>query len=99
MRATCIWQPKFSTQEVLVATTKIIDGKNYLFFAGDRNHPDLYSFNGEKVKSECKISSNGKILCYNIPLSWLNNEGDLPEECARVRDAEYLRFKNKMKKK
>lgn len=99
MRVTCIWQPKFSTQEVLVATTKVVEGKNYVFFAGDKNHPDLYSFDGDKVKKECKISSNGKILCYDIPLGWLNNEGELPEELVKIKEIEYQKFKTKVKKK
>ena len=99
MTATVIWQPKFSTQEVLVSTLKVRDNKNYLFFVADRNHPDLYSYDGSKVKKECKITSNGKILCYNIPLSWLSNEGELPEELVKVRESEYIKFKNKVKKK
>ena len=98
MKATVIWQPKFSTQEVLVSTMKVREGKNYLFFVADRNHPDLYSYDGDKVKEKCKISSNGKILCYNIPLSWLNNEGDLPEELVTIKEEEYNKFKNKFKK-
>lgn len=96
--AICIWQPKFSTQEVLVATTKVRDGKNYVFFVADRNYMDLYSFDGNKVKKECKISSNGKILVYDIPLSWLNNEGELPQNLVSYRQQEYDKFKKKMKK-
>lgn len=94
----CIWQPKFSTQEVLVATNKVRDGKNFVFFAGDRNHPDLYSYDGTKVKQDCKVTSNGKIYCYCIPLSWLNNEGDLPKELEQIKEQEYNKFKNKSKR-
>ena len=98
MTASVIWQPKFSTQEVLVSTAKVREGKNYLFFAADRNHPDLYSYDGTKVKSECKITSNGKIYCYCIPLSWLVNEGELPEELVKVKEIELERFKKSQKK-
>lgn len=94
----CIWQPKFSTKEVLVATTKVREGKNYIFFVADRNFPDLYSFDGTKVKQNCKISSNGKILVYDIPLSYLSNEGELPEKLVTYKETEYEKFKKKMKK-
>jgi len=94
----CIWQPKYSTKEVLVATQKVREGKNYLFFVADRNWQDLYSFDGTKVKQECKISSNGKILVYDIPLSYLNNEGPLPEKLIAFKQIEYDKFKIKSKK-
>lgn len=97
MNYVCIWQPKFSTQEVLVATNKVREGKNYLFFAGDRNHPDLYSYDGHKVKLNCKLTSNGKIYCYCIPLSWLENEGELPDELQTIRNQEYEKFKKRTK--
>jgi len=97
--ATCIWQPKFSTQEVLIATNKVREGKNYVFFAGDRNHPDLYSYDGSKVKTQCKITSNGKIYCYCIPLSWLENEGDLPDDLKEIKEREYQNYKKRFSKK
>ena len=99
MNACCIWQPKFSTQEVLISTNKVPNGKGYLYFAGDRNHPDLYSYDGYKVKTQCKITSNGKIYCYCIPLSWLNSEGELPSDLVVMRNAEYEKFKKKYSKK
>lgn len=95
----CIWQPKYSTQEVLAATSKVRDGKNYIFFVADRNWIDLYSFDGTKVKETCKISSNGKIPVYAIPLSYLNNEGELPKKLIAFRQREYDKFKLKSKKK
>ena len=95
----CIWQPKYSTQEVLVATQKVRDGKNYIFFVADRNWVDLYSFDGTKVKQNCKISSNGKIPVYDIPLSYLNNEGELPKKLIAFKQQEYDKFKLKSKKK
>ncbi len=37
-------------------------------------------------------------MCFNIPLDWLINEGELTPEMISLRDTEYLNFKNKMKK-
>ena len=99
MSVCCIWQPKYSTKEVLIATNKVGNGKNYVFFAGDRNWKDLYSYDGEKVRKYCKISTNGKIYCFCIPLSWLVSEGDLPTEYQLQRDKEYENFKKKYSKK
>lgn len=96
--AVCIWQPKYCTKEVLVATNKVHSGKNFVFFAGDRSYQDLYSYDGDKVRQECKVTSNGKIYCYCIPLNWLINEGDLPEDLKELREIEYQKFKSKMKK-
>lgn len=96
--ATPIWQPKFSTRMVLVDRTKVREGKNYLYFVADRNHPDLYSYDGTRVRNECQLSTNGKIYCYNIPLDWLVSEGDLPEELIPIREKEYKKFQKFTKK-
>ena len=93
MTANPIWQPKFSTKEVLVAKLDVKPGKNYIYFVADRNHPDLYSYDGNKVKSEGRLCSNGKIICYAFPLDWLNSEGDLPEEFIPIKEKEYSKFK------
>lgn len=93
MKVSPIWQPKFSTKEVLVAKIDVKPGKNYLFFCCDRNHTDLYSYDGDKVREYGRLCSNGKIVCYAFPLDWLTSEGDLPEELVPVRDREYAKFK------
>ncbi len=98
MNAVCIWQPKFSTKVVLIDRLKVRSGKNYVFFAADVNHTSLYSYDGDKAKT-CPLTTNGKILCYNIPLDWLENEGDLPQELVAIRDREYAKFKRVNKKK
>lgn len=98
MNAVCIWQPKFCTKEALVAMEKVPKGKGYLYFAADRNHPNLYSYDGEKVRSECRMVSNGKIFCYCIPLSWLVDEGELGDALESERDRQYGRFKRSMGK-
>lgn len=93
IKAQPIWQPKFSTGEVLVDKRIVRDGKNYLFFCCDRNHPDLYSYDGTKVRESKRLCTNGKIICYHFPLDWLDNEGELPEEYHVIRDREYTKFK------
>lgn len=99
MSVCCIWQPKYSTMEVLIATSKVGSGKNYVYFAGDRNRQDLYSYDGDKVRNSCKITSNGKLYCFCIPLSWLVSEGELPAQYRLQRDVEYAKFKSKFGKK
>lgn len=93
MKASVIWQPKFSTKEVLVSKLAVKPGKNYLYFVADRNHMDLYSYDGDKVIEAGKFAFNGKIVCYAFPLDWLQSEGDLPEELEAEREKEYAKFK------
>lgn len=93
VKAYPIWQPKFATKEVLVAKVNVRSGKNYIFFVADRNHLDLYSYDGDKVKSSGRLCTNGKIVCYAFPLDWLDSEGDLPEDLVEVREKEYNKFK------
>lgn len=93
MRAYPIWQIKFCTQEVLVDTSKVSNSKVYIFFVADRNHMDLYSFDGAYVRSHCKITFNGKIYCYCVPMELLVNEGELPQELVAYRESEYNKFK------
>ena len=99
MVANPIWQPKFSTGEVLVARTDVRPGKNYIFFVADRNHLDLYSYDGDRVKKEGKVCSNGTITCIAFPLDWLDNEGELPEVLVQAREKEYKKFKRYQAKK
>ena len=93
MRAFPIWQMKYCTQSVLVDTSKVGRDKCYIYFVADRNHKDLYSFDGAKVRDNCKIIFNSKIYCYDIPFEWLTNEGELPQELEKSREIEYERFK------
>ena len=81
------------------AKLDVRSGKNYIYFVADRNHPDLYSYDGDKVKAEGRLCSNGKIICYAFPLDWLESEGDLPEEFIPIREREYNKFKQYSAKK
>ena len=95
-----IWQPKYCTKTVLVDTLKVRDGKNYLFFCCDKKlNNNLYSFDGTKVKSDCGLISNGKIMCYDIPLDYLNLEGDLPNTLKSIRDLEYNKYRKLLTKR
>ncbi len=94
MRAFPIWQMKYCTQSVLVDTSKVSRDKVYIYFVADRNHLDLYSFDGAKVRDNCGIIYNGKIYCYDIPYTWLTNEGELPKDLEEIRNKEYEKFKN-----
>ena len=58
---------------------------------------NVKEYDGSKVKTQCKITSNGKIYCYCIPLSWLNNEGDLPDNLQEVKEREYQNYKKRFK--
>lgn len=93
MTAYPIWQIKFCTQEVLVDTCKVSMGKIYIYFVADRNHKDLYSFDGKWVREHCKVTSNGKIYCFCVPVNALVNEGELPSELEKQREIEYAKFK------
>jgi hypothetical protein len=99
MKATCIWQPRYWDRKVLVSIREVRPGKNFLFFCSDRNWNDLYSYDGSKVKEKCEVGTNGKIAVYEIPLDWLENEGDLPEQFVEVRKQEYAKYRKKMLKK
>lgn len=98
MKAYPIWQMKFCTKSVLVDTSKVTRDKVYIYFVADRNYPDLYSFDGAKVRDNCKIIFNSKIYCFDIPLYMLTNEGELPKELEARRELEYEKFKNYKKK-
>lgn len=98
MTANCIWQMKFSTKSVLLAKQKVREGaKTYIYFCADRNYPDLYSISYEDIK-KCRLVSNGKIICYDIPVEYLHNEGELSEDLKKEREKQYLKFKKFMKK-
>ena len=90
-------KPEYSKQ-VWAPELHIIDNKCYIYFVADRNHLDLYSFDGAKVRKECNIIYNGKIYCYDVPYAWLTNEGALPKELEEVRNREYEKFKSYLAK-
>lgn len=64
-----IWNPKYSTREVLVATKKIKDWVNIIEITKDKD----YAWKQLKIHSDvarkCRIQSNWTIPVYCIPLS------------------------------
>lgn len=93
-----IWMPRYWDKKVLVDKSKVRNGKNYLYFVVDKKLPDLYSYDGTKVKDECRLTTNGKIYCYEIPLEWLNNEGELPEEFLSTKQKEFNKYQKTLKR-
>ncbi len=94
-----IYQPKYKTKEVLVHTRCVDYKRCYLFFVGDRNWKNLYSFDGARVMQECPMQKNGRGLVYVIPLDFLEDEGELPDELERERQRLYPDWKKKFTKK
>lgn len=98
MNASPIWMPRYWDKTVLVDRKNVRSGKNYLYFVVDSKYPDLYSYDGDKVKKECKLTSNGKIYCYQIPMDWLNSEGELPPDFLSTKDAENRKYQKTLKR-
>ena len=89
----CVWQPKYKTSEVLVSINCVADGKSYVYFAADKNWTHLYRYDGHKVLTECKKQKNGKGYVYCIPLSWLTDIGELPEQFKAEKEKSYNAYK------
>jgi len=98
VKASPIWMPRYWDKMVLVDRKNIGSGKNYLYFVVDAKYPYLYSFDGDRVKKECKLTSNGKIYCYQIPLDWLNSEGEVPAEFLPTKNKEYQKYQKTLKR-
>lgn len=73
-----IWQPRWHDRTVLVKTERVKDGWNYLRFTKTPSMTGLYRFNGTTVREECEVQSNGKILCFVIPLYMLMEVKEKP---------------------
>jgi hypothetical protein len=93
MKAIPIWSPRYWDKKVLVDVSKLQPDTTFIFFCCDRNLTDLYAIDSNRVRENCSVCTNGKIDCYEIPLSYLRSMGDLPEEYIAIRDREYSKFK------
>lgn len=98
MYASAIWQPKYCIKSVLIRCQDVKRQKCFVYFCCDKNLKDLYSYDGDYVRNNCKVVSNGKIPCYQIPLSILVSEGDLPKEFEKIRECEYAKYQRTLKK-
>jgi hypothetical protein len=71
MKTIEIWQPRYSTKSVLVATHKIAIGVNYITFTKDKSlFGNIYKIDGNKARTYPK-QPNGSIEVYEIPMSEL----------------------------
>ena len=91
MRVIEIWMPRYHDRVVLVAECKVKVGVNYIRFTKDPNRKGiLYKVDGDRVREECEITSNGKIKCFVVPLGWLEEVGTRAQEQAKE-EAEIFR--------
>lgn len=66
-----IWQPKYSTNSVLIATYKVTRGKNRIKFTKAKYlQGKVFEVDGKEVM-ECPVITNGRISCYDVPMSAL----------------------------
>ena len=90
MRVIEIWMPRYHDRTVLVAECKVKCGMNFIRFTKDPNRKGLYQLDGDRVRSECEVTSNGKIRCFVVPLGWLEEVETRAQEQARE-EAEVFR--------
>lgn len=64
-----IWEPKYSTNSVLIATYKVVNGINRVIFTKAKRLADYeYEISGEEIR-KCPTQENGNIMVYVVPLS------------------------------
>lgn len=67
-----IWEPKYSTNTVLVDTRKVRLHNIIVFTKAKSLEGKKFYINGQKL-SKCPTVSNGKIACYDVPMSYLKD--------------------------
>lgn len=74
MQVLTIWQPRYKDNTVLLAKYKVPDEDFKIVFTR-ANHlaKQVFKANGRYIKDNFPIESNGKIDCYVVPLSFLDN--------------------------
>lgn len=65
-----IWQPKYKTDSVLIATYKVSAENIITFTKAKHLEGKEYQISGDKIRS-CPVVNNGKIACYDVPMSEL----------------------------
>lgn len=74
-----ILQPRYKDSTVLIATYKVQSGKNEIRFTKAKHLAGkIYTADGADI-AKCSICNNGKIDCYEVPLSLLKL--DREESC------------------
>lgn len=66
-----IWQPKYKTNSVLIATYKVANGTNLIKFTKAKHLQGLvFEASGSDIRS-CPIQTNGRVDCFDVPMSML----------------------------
>ena len=65
-----IWQPKYMTDTCLIAAYKVKEDNIIKFTKVKHLEGMKFKISGDDIRS-CEIVSNGKIDCYNVPMSML----------------------------
>lgn len=69
-----IWRPKTQTQTILIDIRKVMPGENVIIFKEDINRKNKkYHINSNDIIT-CPITNNGKIPCYEVPISSFEEE-------------------------
>ena len=74
-----IWQPRWHDRTVLIACTRVHNGDNVITFSKTPSLPGRYHIDGALARSY-PVASNGKILCYVVPLADLVGEEAKPAQ-------------------
>lgn len=71
-----IWAPRWHDRTVLVGKHRVKKGMNYIKFNQAPSLPSLYHMHSDQMKCY-PLESNGKIMCYAVPLDDLTIEGEM----------------------
>lgn len=94
VKAFPIWQPRYHDEKVLISCKKVSDKEDtYIFICGDERYPNLYRIPSNNFY-HYEISSNGRISCFEVPLTDLIDEGMLPSYLASKKEKELIKLKN-----
>ena len=71
-----VWEPKYVTNQVLVAKHKVKKGDNYIRFTKAKHLQDgLYKIHSDVI-TKCRFQPNGKGFVYLVPFGELSHESD-----------------------
>lgn len=65
-----IWNPKYKTDSVLIATYKVAEENTIIFTKAKHLEGKEYNISGDDIR-QFPIVTNGKISCYDVPMSAL----------------------------
>ena len=73
-----IWQPKYKTDSVLIATYKVAPENTIIFTKAKHLEGKEYSISGADIR-QFPVVNNGKISCYDVPMSALTLVRDVKD--------------------